>query len=311
MTEPPNWPPGPPSEPPNWPPGPPTEPSSWPADRPDASAGWPSQPVPAPGWPAGPAGQGQLAAAGPDSGWPAGAVSVQPPQVPVAGQPLPWAPPPAPSEPWTTPAEVRAACLVGVMLAAAGIVAGVLWKSWTVKTHGYDIGSGVIVPDETEGWIGADAHFAIITGLFGLAAGALGWWHRRARGPVMVAGLVAGALLGSLMADAVGHLLGGGSHTVAPQTNFVDRLPLAVHAHGLLLVQAIAALAVYLAAALFVDRDDLGVNRVAPPTGGPGRPTAGSDRAAGRSADAEDRPERLRRDGDGPGGVQQSDLAAQ
>jgi hypothetical protein len=191
---------------------------------------------------------------------------------------------------------------VVLALVLVGGVAGLLWQAWTVRTQGFDIGNGVIIPDETEGWIGADAHFGVITGIVGLAAGLLAWRWRAVRGPAMVAALTVGGVLGSLVAAWVGHLTGGGNHTVVANTNVVKQLPLSVHMTGLLLVQAIAALAVYLVAALAFASDDLGVSH------------GGSSSVPGptpASAGAEYRPDDPRWHGYGPGGAQQGDLAAQ
>jgi hypothetical protein len=188
--------------------------------------------------------------------------------------------------------------LVVLALILIGILAGLLWQVWTVRTRGFDIGNGVIIPDETEGWIGADAHFGIITGTVGLAAGLLTWRWRTVRGPAMVAALTVGGVLGSLIAAWVGHVTGGGNHTLVATTNVVTQLPLSVHMTGLFLVQAIAALAVYLVAALASASDDLGVS-----TGVP-TPTPAS-------AGAEHRPDDPRWHRYGPGGAQQGDLAPQ
>lgn len=266
--------------------GPDAEPSP---GHPGEPQPYPPQQPPAPGYggPAWPSATGQPAPGGY-------------PYLP-AGAPVPMAPAPPAAEPWVTPPELRAGLVLLAALAVVGVLAGVLWKLWTVKTHGFDIGNGVIVPDETEGWVGADAHFAVITGLIGLVAGVLAWRLRAVRGPAMVISLAVGAVLGSLIAAAVGHLIGGGNHTVQANTNFVDRLPLSVHAHALLFVEGALALIAYLGAALFVDRDDLGVPS----------PSGSSGPAAVSSAGAEHRPDGLGWHGDGPGGTQQGDLAAQ
>lgn len=227
---------------------------------------------------------------------PAAAWYPQPSGIPVAGAPLPWAPAAPPEAQWTSPSELRDGAAVVVALAVVGVLAGVVWKFWTVKTHGYDIGSNIIIPDETEGWIGGDAHFGIITGLIGLIAGPLAWRLRRSRGATMAVALAVGGVLGSLIAAGVGHLIGGGNHTVEKNTNFVDRLPLSVHTHGLLVVQAVLALATYLVATLFTARDDLGVPASAVVAG---------------SGVPEHRPEGLRRDGDGVGSGEQRDLPPQ
>ena len=217
--------------------------------------------------------------------------------VPPAAE-IPAPPPPPPPTPWLNHRELRAGGLVVLALVLVGVVAGVLWQAWTVRTQGFDIGNGVIIPDETEGWIGADAHFGIITGIVGLAAGLLAWRWREVRGPAMVVALALGGVLGSLVTAWVGHLAGGGNHTVAANTNVVKQLPLSVHMTGLLLLQAIAALAVFLVAALAAASDDLGVSTGAPAATPP-------------SAGAEYRPDDPGRHRYGPGGAQQGDLAPQ
>ena len=188
--------------------------------------------------------------------------------------------------------------VVVLALILVGVLAGLVWQAWTVRTQGFDIGSGVIIPDETEGWVGADAHFAIITGIVGLVAGFLTWRWRPTRGPAMVLALTVGGVLGSLVAAWVGHLTGGGNHTVVANTNVVRQLPLSVQMTGLFLVQAIAALVVYLVAALASASDDLGVSGPAPTP-------------APASAGAEHRPDDPGWHGYGPGGAQQGDLAPQ
>jgi hypothetical protein len=241
--------------------------------------------------------------------WPAA-----PPGPPRPPTPPPWAtvppaaeipplPPPTPPTPWLTRRELRAAGLVVLALVLVGVLAGLVWQVWTVRAQGFNIGNGVIIPDETEDWIGADAHFGIITGVIGLAAGLLAWRWRAVRGPAMVAALAVGGVLGSLIAAWVGHLTGGGNHIVVANTNVVKQLPLSVRMNGLFLVQAIAALAVYLVAALASASDDLGVSRSGSGGAVPA-PTPGS-------AGAEYRPDDPRWHGYGPSGAQQGDLAPQ
>jgi hypothetical protein len=234
---------------------------------------------------------------------------VPPPTTPPpwATVPTPWttapplanfspAPAPPPPTPWLTRRELRAAGLVVLALLGVGVLAGLLWQAWTVRTQGFDIGNGVIIPDETEGWIGADAHFGIITGIVGLLAGALAWRWRAVRGPAIVVALAVGGVLGSLVAEWVGHATGGGNHTVVANTTLVRQLPISIRLTGILFVQAIAALAVYLVAALASASDDLGVP-------GPAAPPVPA------SAGAEYRSDDPGWHGYGPGGAQQGDLA--
>ena len=155
---------------------------------------------------------------------------------------IPTATPPPPAHPWLTRRELRAVGLVVLALIVVGVLAGVVWQAWTVRTQGFDIGSGVIIPDETEGWVGADAHFRIITGIVGLIAGFLAWRWRTARGPAMVLALTIGGVAREPGRGLGRYLTGGGNHTVVANTNVVRQLPLSVQMTGLFLVQAIAAL---------------------------------------------------------------------
>jgi hypothetical protein len=243
------------------------------------------------------------------------------------GYPVPLAPAPVPAQPWLTRTEVRDAGVVAAVLLVVGVLAGVVWRLWATTTHGYDIGNSstgpVVIPDETEGWIAADGHFLVVTAVVGLLAGPIAWRIRRSRGPVLLAGVVVGALLGALLTGGIGHLIGGGSRTPEANTNFIERLPLSVHQPGLYLVEAILAVGGYLAAVLFTARDDLDVAPRGPvlasaPATAPGTglpwgvpPGPPADPSGQPSVGPEHGPQGLDGHGDGAGGLEQRGLPPQ
>jgi hypothetical protein len=168
-------------------------------------------------------------------------------------------------EPWATRGElIFAAQVIGALL-LTGVLVGLLWRVWaSTATRGLVYYHGAIVPDETEGFISSDGRFALLTTLVGLAAGVLVWLRRSRRGPVAVAALAFGAVAGAALTDLVGHLVGGGSTSGKVGTQ-LHRLPLEVHAIGLIFVEGAFALLVYVLCTQFAARDDLGVNPVDQP----------------------------------------------
>jgi hypothetical protein len=180
--------------------------------------------------------------------------------------PAPDAPTPAaPRSPWATRAELVFGGQVVGALIIAGLLLGLIWRWWaSTPTRGLAYYNNTIVPDETEGFISSDGRFLVLTGIVGLLAGALVWFRRRRRGPVAVAALAIGGVAGAALTDLVGHLVGGGTTSGKLGTQFA-RLPLEVHAIGLLFVEAALALWVYVLATLFAGPDDLGVGEAPAP----------------------------------------------
>lgn len=180
------------------------------------------------------------------------------------------------SEPWFHPREVRVASATFLVLLVVGALLGLVWNLWSrTPTQGLVYTAHAIIPDETEGFISSDGRFLVLTGVVGLLAALIVWFRPGGRGPLVAAALAAGGVAGALATDLVGHVSGGGSDTGAIDT-LLPRLPLQVHAHGLLVVEAGLALVVYLICALFASRDDLASTRAA--AGSPGG-EAGADRA--------------------------------
>jgi len=71
-------------------------------------------------------------------------------------------------------------------------------------------------------------------------------------------------VIGALVTDLVGHTVGGGKDTGTLDT-VVPRLPLEVHAPGVLFLEGAGALLVYLLCTLFAASDDLGNPRTSTP----------------------------------------------
>jgi hypothetical protein len=166
-------------------------------------------------------------------------------------------PPLQPREPWVSSTELRFATWVIAILVALGALLGVGWARWSrTPTRGLIYTGHAIIPDQTEGFISSDARFVVLTGVTGLLAGLLAWRWRAPRGPVAVAALAVGGVLGALVTSLVGAVLGGGRATGAINT-VVPRLPLRVHALGCLFIEAALATALYLLFTLFVTPDDL------------------------------------------------------
>jgi hypothetical protein len=169
---------------------------------------------------------------------------------------MPAPPAPAPSEPWIEPGDVRAAAVLVGILAVVGLLAGVLWLVISPHAQGIVVSKTEVIPFEQENWIAADGRFALITAAIGLVAGSAAWFWRSRRGPVLAAGLAIGTGLGALLTALVGYGFSSGHDTGAVNTDI--RLKVFVHAHGLIALEVVLALAVYLAGALFSSPDDLG-----------------------------------------------------
>ncbi len=181
---------------------------------------------------------------------------------PSAGYPA--APPPFGSA--STPAtslggddvrgDLRSAAAVVGVLAVLGVLAGLLWGVASPHSLGFVSQPGLVIPNETEQFIGADGRYVFITAIIGVIAGVLCWGWRARRGPVLALGLTVAALLGAALTALVGHLVGGGHAGGAVNARIT--LPITLHARGLIAVEPVVALLVYLAGTLLSGPDDLG-----------------------------------------------------
>ena len=139
--------------------------------------------------------------------------------------------------------------------ASCAVCSGGVWAR--TPTRGLAYYHNTILPDETEGFISTDGRFVVLTAIIGLIAGFVVWSRRHRRGPVAVTALAIGTVAGAGLTNLMGHLVGGGS-TAGKLGTQLPRLPLEVHATGLLLIEGMLALLVYLLCTMFTTPDDLG-----------------------------------------------------
>lgn len=220
-----------------------------------------------------------------------------------------------------TRSDLRIAAIVVLGIVVVDVLLGLVWAWWSPPRFAAVIyPHGALLPDtdsyngsRAESWIAGDGRFLVIALVLGVAAAALAWWVRRDnRGPTIALALAVGGVLGSLAMAGTGYLAGGGDGDGRYKVTLVDgsvlpytkQLPLTVHATGVLVVQAAAALLVYALLAAFTARDDLG------------RPDQVRDRLAPAlpqtvSVDAGDHPQGGWGDGDAAGPLEQRDLPAQ
>jgi hypothetical protein len=186
--------------------------------------------------------------------------------------------------------DLRAAGLVAVVTAVLGVPLGLVWAAVAPHVSVLVTPEGAVFADHRpESFVAADALF----GAVGIAAGAVlggavfGW--RRRRGPWLAIALAAGSLAGSYVAWKTGHQMGLSTYNrllgAAPAGRAFER-PVDVRARGVLFVQPIVAVIVYVLAAGWSRFGDLGrVSEAAGPGAGagPGR-RAGTGAGAGGAA---------------------------
>ncbi len=176
------------------------------------------------------------------------------PMTPYAGLVAPPAEPVR--EPWLERGDLRAAAMLAGVLVILGLIAGLLWAAISPHGSGVVVSKTEIIPFEQENWIAADGRFAIITAVIGLVAGLVAWFWKSRRGPVLAAGLALGAVLGSALTALVGRAVSSGHSTGAVNSGI--RLHIVLHAHGLIAIEGVLALAAYLGGVLLAGPDDLG-----------------------------------------------------
>lgn len=197
--------------------------------------------------------------------------------------------------------DLRQALRTVVALSAIGAILGLVWAAWSPPgPRAQVLGHGQFIVDETEAFVAGDGRFLVLAVVVGIVAAVLAWTDRVHRGPTVFLGLVVGGVTGSLLMELVGHLTGGGTFTGTrfPGTDvfLTARLPLSLHAQGLLLVESAVAALVYGLLVAFAADDDLG------------RPEPDrTQQLVGAGGQAQDGG----RDGDAAGPLQQGDLASQ
>ena len=168
---------------------------------------------------------------------------------PPAGAPYDWTEPvPAPARPLQP--TLIACGLAVVVLALAGGPLGLLWQAVAPAVPVINAGDGRIVVNDPspEEYIASDGGFAIGGFGFGVIAAVVAWFLlRRHRGPWLLAAVTAGCLAAPLVAWQAGRLVGLGAYrdwraASAPGSTY--QAPPDLHAYGILLVPAFAAVIV-------------------------------------------------------------------
>jgi hypothetical protein len=162
---------------------------------------------------------------------------------------------------WPGQVEIRWAVAVMVLLALVGVGAGALWIGLVPRQEFVVVKAGEALRSGTEGeaFIAADGWYFFLTLVIGLLAGVLAWLPRSGRGALMPVALAAGGAAGSLATWAFGEWLtprvGRGALQHVGATVL---LPVQLKAEAAAVVEAFAAVAVYLILAGFAERADLG-----------------------------------------------------
>jgi hypothetical protein len=204
----------------------------------------------------------QAPASGPQQ---APASELQP--VPV-GEPGPPVPPWAQARPAGVPGlrgsrqDLRTALLTTLVLALSGLPAGALWL-WLAPRADYRVTETDVVPvsglPNSELFVSDDGVFVLVLGVLGLLAGLVVWRLRSRRGAMLLTALATGTSAAGVVAWQLGARLGAGP-TAADLTEVGRTVTtgLGLRATAALAVGPFLAVLVYLVAATYTSRQDLG-----------------------------------------------------
>jgi hypothetical protein len=184
------------------------------------------------------------------------------PQAPTASGPQAWAPAGRP-ESWpplplrlsggpgaATRSDLVAAVVLAVVIAALGAPLALLWSA--VGPHVQIVMVTAGHPDladyNTEAFVAGDGSYGLIGLAAGLVAGVGAWGLRRWRGPVLLVALAGGSLAGAWITWELGAQLGRSEYRdllahAAAGRRFA--MPMELHATGMVYLQAITAVVVY------------------------------------------------------------------
>jgi hypothetical protein len=198
---------------------------------------------------------------------PAGYLPVGSPPVPEAAVILPA------RRHWSAWSEIRgdlrgAAVIVSV-LALSGFLVGLLWWALAPRADFRITAAGptAIGNPSAELFAADDAVFAVILAGIGILAGLLAWsLRRRRRGVATLLALALGTAAAAAIAWQLGQLLGPAPSAAAlAQVGGRVTTSLTLHSLPALAVGPFCAVLVYLAAAVFTRRDDLGRSHLSSP----------------------------------------------
>ncbi|CAA9267664.1 MAG: hypothetical protein AVDCRST_MAG41-2720, partial [uncultured Corynebacteriales bacterium] len=161
--------------------------------------------------------------------------------------------------PGRTELATAAALLLG--LAVLGALLAPLWVRLAPRLD-FRVdqpGRALPVVPSAEEYIAADGRYVLLTLAAGLLAGLVAWRVARSRGPLVLLALAAGGLLGAVLTWRLGLRLGTGYQPADLQeVGRIVQQPLTLRARAALVVEPFAAVVVYLLAAGFAARNDLG-----------------------------------------------------
>lgn len=164
-------------------------------------------------------------------------------------------------------ADLRSSVRLVLVLALAGVVAGLLWW-WLAPRADFKVTSGGPVPignPSEELLIADDSVLALILFGFGLVAGVAAWFLRARRGVGTLFALAVGGAAMAVVAWQLGEFLGAGP-TRAQLTDVgrVVTTPLHLGSLAALALASFAALLAYLVPVVTAHRDDLGRTPASP-----------------------------------------------
>ncbi len=158
-------------------------------------------------------------------------------------------------------ADLRGATAWGCLLALCGLPAGLLWV-WLAPRARFEVVEGGAVPlgrPSAELLVAVDSVLVLVLAGLGLLAGGIAWAMRRRRGIAVLVATGLGTAVAGLLAWQLGELLAPGP-TAAELADVGARVTSGLQLSSLpaLAVAPFVALLVYVVAALFSARDDLG-----------------------------------------------------
>jgi hypothetical protein len=163
---------------------------------------------------------------------------------------------------------VRDLVVAGIVLAGVAVLGapvGVLWSLISPRLQVTATPDGVFpVDSQPEALVADDGMFVLLTAIAGALVALAVWIAKLSRGPVTLAALAVGSVLGAVVAWQVGRHIGLAAFTEAVGRADPDKVidqPVDLRANGALVVQAMTAVIVYVVAAGWSRMPDLGVRR--------------------------------------------------
>ncbi len=158
--------------------------------------------------------------------------------------------------------DLRSALLTVLALALAGLPAGGVWI-WLAPRADYRVTATSVEPigraPSPELFMADDGVFVCVLAALGLVAGLVVWLRRQRRGPLTLVALATGMLAAGVVAWQLGQWVGPGpTDAELEDVGRTVTTALSLGATAALAVGPFIAVLVYLAAASFTSRDDLG-----------------------------------------------------